>query len=169
MRTAFAILCSCVFLSLAALVPAQAGDHYGDGYDRGGYHGGGGYHRSGYDRPRYRSNVWYSSSCCYKKVVRHVRQVHYQRIYRESYYDRPYRHRHGYYDRPHRYGYSDRPYRESYYQRPYRPAYYDAPRSYDRGYDAYNSASYTERCYRKRVPLGDGRGGWVWGHKTTCY
>jgi hypothetical protein len=152
-----------VILSLAALAPAQAGDYYGDGYYRSGYHGG------GYYGPRYRSNVWYSSSCCYKKVVRHVRQVHYHRIYREGYYDRPYRY--GYYDPPYRYRYGtyDRPYRHGYYERPYRPAYYDGPRYYDNGYDAYNSASYTDSCYRKRVPLGDGRGGWVWGLKTTCY
>lgn len=180
MRTAFAVLSSCVLLALATLsAPAQAGDYYGDGYYRGGYYRtGGGYYdggHRGYYAPRYSGrSVWYTSNCCYRKVVRH--SAHYERIYREGYYDRPYRsgyydrpYRDGYYGRPYRSSYYEQPYRQTYYDRPYRPAYYDTPRYYEGGYDSYNSASYTDSCYRKRVPLADGRGGWVWGAKIACY
>jgi hypothetical protein len=154
MRTAFAILCSCVLLTFSVVIEsAKAGDYYDGGY-----------------RVRRSANVWYSSDCCYKKVVRHIRQVRY--VHTE-----PYRH-HGYYDRPR--------YRESYYAPPPRyyseryPAHYStvyveparrrytdyyAPRytSY-RGYDAYNAA----QCYSRRVPVADGRGGWVWGFRQVC-
>lgn len=156
MRSAFAILCSCVLLGFSSFVgSAQAGDYY-DGY-----------------YPRRAANVWYSSDCCYKKIVRHVRQVRYVR-------NEPYR-RYGYYDAPR--------YRESYYAPPrdryYAPARYtetyDVPRysgyaprystyrSYDgyRGYDAYNAVS--DCSYNRRIPVADGRGGWVWGYRTGCY
>jgi ketosteroid isomerase-like protein len=97
MRAAFAILCSCVLFALAAFVgSAQAGDYY-----------------DGYSRPRSSANVWYSSDCCYKKVVRHVQQVRYVR-------SEPVRH-HGYYDAPR--------YRESYYAPP-RDHYYQQPARY---------------------------------------
>lgn len=184
MRTAFAAFCSCVLLSLAAVfAPAQAGDYYDNGYYRDGYqrhhdgyyrhrHHRYGYRRSyeryGYDRPRARS-VWYTSSCCYRRVVKHT-----------AYYERKYRPHHaGYYGRPNRYGYYDRPYyRDRYYggtyrYGAYRPAYYDSGRYYsgyrENGYDAYNTVSYGDTCASRRVPLADGRGGWVWGLKTNCY
>lgn len=163
-RIAFAILCSCVLAALGfPTSAARAGGYYDDGYYRHRYYD------DGYYRHRYRGHVWYSSKCCYKKIIRHERSVRYVRIDR-------WRH-HGYYGRPWRYGYYERPYRYGYYDRPYRPAYYyDAPRYYNDsywspGYDAYNavSAAYTDSCYRRRVPIGDGRGGWVWGLKTNCY
>lgn len=160
MRTAFAVLCSCVLLSLGVLTgPASAGEYYnGNGY----YH------------PRRAANVWYSSSCCYRKIVKHIRKVHYVRVepyrsYGDGYYDRPYRHsyygqpyRHSYYARPHRYSndYYDAPPRHRYVD------YYDAPR-YNGGYDAY-SAAYAQTCYQQRVRVPDGYGGWVWGSKTVC-
>src|ERR1051325_3160853 len=107
MRAAFALLWSCLVLSVAFLVsPANAGDWYdGDGYS-GGYYGGGyyrtgyygddhyrsryyddGYYRSryyddGYSyRPRHHGHSWYSSSCCYRRVVRHT--AWYERTYRD--------------------------------------------------------------------------------------
>jgi hypothetical protein len=167
---AFAVLCSCVLVLLG--VSAKAGDYYDDGYYR---------HRS--------NNVWYSSSCCYKKVIRHERSVRYSRIEeerrydRQGYYDRPYRD--NYSERPYRDSYSERPYRDSYYDRPYRPyrpvTYYDPPRRYvddsyvTRGYgglDGYSelgALASSENCYRRQVPVPDGRGGWVWSSRTRCY
>jgi len=166
MRTALAVLCTCVLFALGAFVgPAQAG----------GYR----YSDDGYYPRRQHGDVWYSSKCCYKKVIRHVRTVRYVRI-------DPYR-RHGYYGpyRPWREGYYGRP--SSYYGRPasYTEVYIDGPPPppryadyppprwrYDRwnGYDAYNSAdvNVAPTCYRRRAPVLDGRGGWVWGFKQVC-
>lgn len=151
-RVMSALLSACVLVSLSILTgPAKAGDYYDDGYSR----------------PRHSYNTWSSSDCCYKKVVRHERSVHYRRLHDEGYYDRP--HRQSYYDRP--------SYRQSYYDRPYRSSYtYDSPRRY--GYDSYVSSrysgysgysSYADNCYKRSVPIGDDRGGWVWGTKSRCY
>lgn len=171
MRTALAVLCTCVLFALGAFVgPAQAGGgyrSYDDGYYPRGHHG----------------DVWYSSKCCYKKIVRHVRQVRYVRV-------DPYR-RHGYYGpyRPWREGYYGQP--SSYYGRPASytevyvggppPRYGDYPPpppprwnghngGYNGGYDAYNAAGVdvAPTCYRRRAPVLDGRGGWVWGFKQVC-
>ena len=167
MRTAFAVLCTCVLLALGAFAgPAQAGGYryYDDGY---------------YPR-RPQGDVWYSSKCCYKKIVRHVRQVRYVRV-------SPWR-RYGYYGddyRPYRPYRPSRPYgdyggpasyTDIYIDVPPRPRYvdYPPPRSrYDRwdGYDAYNSAdvNVAPTCYQRRTPVLDGKGGWVWGFKRVCY
>jgi hypothetical protein len=164
-RVMSALLSACVLVSLSILTgPAKAGDYYDDGYSR----------------PRHSYNTWSNSDCCYKKVVR----VHYRRLENEGYYDRSYRqsnydrpsYRQSYYDRPsYRQSYYDRPsYRQSYYDRPYRSSYtYDSPRRY--GYDSYVSSgysgysSYADNCYKRSVPIGDDRGGWVWGTKSRCY
>jgi hypothetical protein len=146
-RIVFAILCGCVLVSLGVLTsPVKAGDYYEDGYSR----------------HRHSSNVWYSDNCCYRKIVRHERSVRYEREDDEPVYERR--------------GYYDRPYRSS--------RYYDAPRRYvndsyvarryvndgDYGYSGYAGyASYADTCSRRKVPLDDGRGGWVWGLKTNCY
>jgi hypothetical protein len=164
-RFAFALLWSCVLVACGIVsVPAKAGDYY-DG---------------GYHHHRYSSNVWYSSNCCYKKIVRHERSVRYvpteRPYYRDGYYERP-RYRGSYYDRPYRSSYySDRHYyRSGYYERPaYRSSYYyNTPRRYvsdsyavryaGEGY--YGYAGYRDGCTRVRVL--DGRGGWVWG--SRCY
>lgn len=157
-RVVSALLSACVLVSLAILTsPAKAGDYYDDGYYR--------------PRHSYNYNTYYSTDCCYKKIVRHERSVHYRRLNDESYYDRPYRH--SYYAPP--------SYRPSYYDRPYRSSYtYDSPRRY--GYDSYVSrgyvssysnyptySSYADSCYQRSVPIADDRGGWVWGTKTRCY
>jgi hypothetical protein len=121
-RIAFLVLCSCV-LGLGFLGgPAEAGD-YGARY------------------------VWYSSSCCYQKVVRHERDVRYVRI--------------GEY-RPH----------YAYYARP--PVYvYRAERHRIVQFSEFNYSGVVayagEDCYWREVPLRDGRGGWVWGVTTICY
>lgn len=137
-RIAFAVLCSCVLVSISFVTsPAKAGD----------------YNEDGYYRHRHSGNVWYSSSCCYKKIVRHERSVRYVPVDEERRYER-----HGYYDRP---------YRSS--------SYYDAPRRYvddsyaPRRYDSYSGySSYADSCYTRRVQVEDGRGGWVWGVKRVC-
>lgn len=144
-RIAFAVLCSCVLLSLGILSsPAKAGDYYG-----GGHYG-----------HRHYGNVWYSSSCCYKKIVRHERSVRYVRIDEEGSY-----HRHGYYDQPYRSSYYGEPRRyEDYSYAPRRHYYGGYHSGYSSGY-----ASYAESCYRRKVRVADDRGGWVWGVKTNCY
>jgi hypothetical protein len=64
---------------------AQAGDYYGG---------------SSY-APRHYGQVWYSSSCCYRRVVRHERSVYYVPAYGGGYYsDRHYGYRGGYYGPP---------------------------------------------------------------------
>lgn len=158
MRFAFAVLCSCVLVALS--VPATAGDYYGNGY-----------------RHRHGGSVWYSSSCCYKKIVRHERSVRYVRVDE----GRPY-YRNGYHDRPYRNGYyHDRPYRSSYYygspRRYVSDGYYDNGnggyyngngRYYSSGYDA-GYDSYAQSCTWRKARIADGRGGWVWGGKRVCY
>ena len=153
MRIAIAALCSCVLVSLGVLAnPAKAGDYYGDGY-----------------RHRHSDNVWYSSDCCYKKIVRHERSVRYSRIQDERRYER-----HGYYDRPYRPSYTyDSPRRYDYSYTP-RRSVYDGYNGYN-GYNGYSGyagiaySSHADSCYRRRVPIEDGRGGWVWGVKANCY
>ncbi len=141
-RIVFAVLSACVLVSLGLLTsPAKAGD----------------YNEDGYYRHRHSDNVWYSSNCCYRKVVRHERSVRYERVDEERSYER-----HGYYDRS---------YRQSYYSdtpRRYRDDSY-APRHYGySGYSGYSGyASYANSCDRRRI--ADGRGGWVWGVRADCY
>ena len=153
-RIAYVILCSCllVFAALSA-GPANAGDgyyrngnygnygNYGDVAYRDGYNGG------RYDRGRtYRSHptrVWYSSNCCYRKIVRHVRAVRYVHV-------RP-RHRYyGYYDRPHS-----------------RVSYYDVPPRRYGGYGGYAERDYG--CHRRRVRAIGADGEWVWAVSARCY
>ena len=177
MRNAFAVLCSCVLLVFCfAVSPASAGEYYNGYY------------------PRYRGNVWYSSDCCYKKIVRHVREVRYVRTWPVRRYGccgPDYGPRYGYGPyRPYREGYYApyRPYREGYYGRPasYTEVYvgparrfegyppgYPGPRYYNgrygNGYDAYNSADIPAvSCHWRRTPVLDGKGGWVWGFKRAC-
>ena len=135
-RVAFAVTATCVFAFITALAgAAQAGEYYrsDDGYRV---------------QPYHRSvNVWYSSSCCYRKVVRHERIVRYVPVERHRYVERPYRY--GYYDEP-------RPYRR------YAPAY----RSSHWVESVYSGNA--DICYARRVRVLDGRGGWIWGVRTVC-
>ena len=125
-------------------VSAQAGDYYDGGYRS--------YYDGGYRN--YSRNVWYSSNCCYKKIVRHSRSVRYVPT-DDGYYDRSYRRSYygdGYVSR--RYvnnGYYDNGYSNGYYNNSY----------YNNGY-----GSYAQNCRRERIY--DGRGGWVWGDRR-CY
>ena len=139
-RVVSALLGACVLVSLGLVTgSAKAGDYYDDGYYRSRH-----------------SNSWTSSDCCYKKIVRHERNVHYRRLENESYYDRP--------------RYDDRSYRQSYYDRPYRSYTYETPRRYVDSYSGYSSySSYADSCYKRSVPIADNRGGWVWGTKSNCY
>lgn len=138
-RYSIAALCACLLVSFGILsTPAKAGEYYNGGY---------------YRHP---GNVWYSSNCCYRKVVRHERSVRYVAV----------EHERSYYPSSH-YGYSS-----SYYARPYRHSYYaDQPRRYvDDGYYGSRSYdSYASNCYRRKVQVLDGRGGWVWGSRSSCY
>jgi hypothetical protein len=152
-RIAFAFLCSCLLIPLGLVAtPARAGDYYSGG----GYYGDGYYRTRHYDdyyRPRrHYGGTWYTSKCCYRRVVRH--SAYYERTYRSSYYDD------GYYRRSYRSGYYERPYYRhryysDYYERPYRSYRY-----YDTGYSTYDN------CYGGRVRVADGRGGWVWGRRV---
>lgn len=152
-----AVLCLSVLALLGVVVPAKAGDYYDNGYRTSGYR-----------------NVYYSSSCCYKKVVRHETTSRYVRVdedrsyYRGGYYDRPYRSS-SYYDRPRRYV-------DDNYYAPRRYVGYD-----NGGYSGYSDYSnysgysgnpgysaYGQSCYRQRVRVEDGRGGWVWSSTRVC-
>jgi hypothetical protein len=171
-RIAFAFLTAFVLTSLGLLTsPATAGDYYyGDGYDNGyysdvGYYGHR-YNDDGYYRHRYSDdgyyyhhrhygNTWYTSNCCYRRVVRHT--AWYEPTYRYGDYDNGYYH--------HRY-YGDGYYRHPYY-RNYYSGYYERPyRYYDLGYNSVGYASYNG-C--ERIPLADGRGGWVWSRRAGCF
>lgn len=166
MRTAFTVLCSCLLLALGVVASqAQPRDRYDDGDTRPG------------------TNVSYSSDCCYKKIVRTIREVRYVRITPPRRYGwGPERH----YSRPHHPAHVHRPasYSEvhvapvrrfgGYYER----RRYDRPRydrydGYDDGYDAYNAVDaptveVVPVCTSTRVRVLDGKGGWVWGLKRVC-
>ncbi len=172
---AFALLCALGLGSLAlASSPAQAGNYgyYGDGYYLRHHYSHVGYRP--YYRHRHRhTRVWYTSSCCYRKVVRHTRSVHYQRLYEgEGYPDYGRSYHRSYYSRPNYTGYYGRRYRYSgYYGYPYhRPYYSDYVRRpyryYDRGYD---SVGYSRYASCRKMPLRDGHGGWVWSRRAGCF
>ena len=114
----YAVLCSCSLSPGLAGGPAQAGSYGG-------------------------SSVWYSSSCCYQKVVRHRRDV--------------------FYVRAGAYGY-DNPYRRAYaYAAPSRRVRFSEFDYYSR-YGDYGRAG----CFWQEVPVRVWPG-WVWGVRTTCY
>jgi hypothetical protein len=138
MRRIALVLSWCVIASVVML----AGPSYAGGYYR---------YDDGYSyRPHHRNvRVWYSSSCCYRRVVRHETSVRYVPVERYGYYDHP--RRYGYYERPYRYRYSDYPYYRSYSASNWR------------------DVGYTESCYLRRTRILDGRGGWVWGVRRVCY
>jgi hypothetical protein len=146
------VLCLSVLALLGAVVPAKAGDYYSNGYGNGGYYNGyrnGGYY-NGYRNGGY-GNVYYSSRCCYQKVIRHETTSHFVRLDEGgSYYGGN--------------GYYGRPYRSSYY--------YDRPRYIgygNGGYSGYSGYSaYAQSCYSQRVRVDDGRGGWVWSLRRVC-
>jgi hypothetical protein len=130
MRTILAALCSCAFVVALSAAPAQAG-----GYGYGGY------------GP---SHVWYSSSCCYRRVVRHRRDVFYVRA--------------GgpvaggavvVYPRPPRY---------ALFAEPHQRVHFSA-------YDYYPSdGNYgLAGCYWREAPVQTVPGVWVWGRKVCCY
>lgn len=131
------VLSWCVFTSLAFLSgPAKAGDDYAN-------------------HPRRNVRVWYTSSCCYRKIVRDVTTVRYVRVkprhraYRASYY------------RPYRYGRSWRHYRARYHY----------------GYRYWPRWRYVGVLYANYVPPPDCRlvriagidDTWVWARRAGCF
>ena len=72
-RIAYVILCSCLIAVVGLLAqPAKAGDREDGSYD---------IHVS--YRPHYSNRAWFTSTCCYLKIVRHAhgrRQVRYMRV-----------------------------------------------------------------------------------------
>lgn len=130
-RVLLGVLCCCALASFAVLNgPAKAGDYDG--------------HRSSSA-----SRVWYTSSCCYRKIVRHVTRVRYVRV------------------RPHRYYYGDygRRYRTTSYERPY--GYYRTwPR---RRVHGYRYANYVSPPDCRLVRIADIDGGWVWARRAGCF
>ena len=131
----YAALCSCAFVFCLSTGPAQAG-----GYGYGVYGGYGGYRGS---------DVWYSSSCCYQKLVRHRRDVFYVRA--GAYVP-------GYYLYPRRYGYG-----YGHFVVPYRRVRLSEFDYYSR-YGGYGRVG----CYWREAPIPVWLG-WVWGVSTTCY
>lgn len=143
LRIAYVILYSCliVFAGLIAS-PASAG-HRDDGYNRDVSY-----------RPQRAGRAWYSSSCCYRKIVRHVRQVRYVEV------KPPRKKQAG--RKPHR-RYRD----DGYYDRPDdRVSYYDVPPRYVED-DDYVAGP--DRCRHRRVRVLSDDGGWVWALTARCY
>ena len=134
--------CAVVFSALLA-GPSYAGDYYryDDGYS--------------YRTHHHNAGVWYSSSCCYRRVVRHEATVRYVPIERYGYYDDPYRR--SSYHQQYRYGYYARPYRYSSY-----PTYRSETVS------GWRDASYGQGCYWRRVRVDDGGGDWGWVSRRVC-
>jgi len=127
MRAIFAALCLCALTLALPAAPAQAGG-YGIGV-----------HGPGY--------VWYSSSCCYRRVVRHQRDVFYVRagafapdavvVY------------------PRRRVYAEVPHRRVRFSK----------------FDTFwNDGEFgLTGCYWREAPIHVAPGAWFWGRKTTCY
>ena len=76
--------------------------------------------------------------------------VGYERVYREDY-ERPYYRPYGY---------------QQYGGPSYVASGYDDPRRY---YGGDYFSGYGDWCYRRRIRIFDGRGGWVWGMPASCY
>ena len=133
-RVVSCVLSFCVLASLAFLGgPANAGDDYAY-------------------RPQRQTRVWYTSDCCYRKIVRDVTTVRYVRVkrihrrYRTAYH-RPYRYR--------------------------RPWHYHQPH-YGSAYGAWNGprwryANYLPPPDCRLVRLTDGAGGWIWARRAGCF
>jgi hypothetical protein len=164
LAVAFIFACVLIPFGLAA-GPANAGEYYDDGYYR----------------HSYADNVWYSSHCCYRKIVRHEQSVRYVRVeneapyYQHGYYERPYYERsysdRSYYERPYRSSYYyERPYRWGHYVRPWHYVDYSYTPSDYTGYRYWDTSVYSrhaENC--GRIPLRDGTGGWVWSRRAGCF
>lgn len=141
-RVASAVLSTCLIAFAALLAgPAHAGDYYR-------YDGGYSYHAH-----PHAGHVWYSSSCCYRRIVRHEARVRYVPV------------EHYGYERPYHYGLYERPYHDGYYGH-HRYADYPYYRSY--AVSSWRDAAYAEDCYARKVRVPDGGGGWVWGIKRVC-
>lgn len=138
-RIAYVILCSCLVVG-AGLVAIPAGAHEdNDSYSE------------VVNRP-HRQPVWYSSVCCYMKIVRHVgdrRQVRYVRVrgprYRPDDRDRP------------RKPVNHRPRRAT---KATKYEVYVVRRDRDRR---------RVRCHRRRVRVLGANGGTVWALTARCY
>lgn len=138
LRIAYVILCSCLVV-VAGLGATPAGAHEDDGY-----------YSDVVNRP-HRRPVWYSSTCCYLKIVRHVgdrRQVRYVRV------------------RGNRYRPNDR-------APPRKPVTYrHRPRPTTK-YDVYvvrrDRGVRRDRCHRRRVRVLSADGGSVWALTARCY
>ena len=117
---AFVALCSCVLVLGGLSGPVKAGDYGSD-------------------------HVWYSSGCCYQKIVRHERDVRYLRAGAFApYYET--------YPRP-----------DVHVAEPHRVVRFSEFDYYTR-YGDYGRAG----CYWREAPLHDWRG-WVWGVKVFCF
>lgn len=162
-RIAYVILCSCL-LAIAGLVvsPAFAGSRDGGSYRDDGYYREADDYRDIDFRPHRIPRVWYSSSCCYRKIVRHVgsvRQVRYVKVPPPQV-------------------------EETAVKLPYaRPAHLGPSKQVSRGDSARHVAKYEvivvrhdrdhapvrERCRHKRVRVLSGDGGTVWALTARCY
>jgi len=158
-RIALAVLGFCVLVLASPLTsnPAAAGEYY---RGHAGYGGG---------------DVRYSSSCCYRKVVKYVRKVSYVRVddgNRDGYYAPRYRSSY-YYGSPYRTAVYAEPYRSPAYDaRPYRydGGGYEGGASGDRvGYGVSYGDRYAGSCTVRRIRVADGYGGWVWARSRICY
>ena len=129
MRAIFAALCFCAFALALSAASAQAGG-YGIGV-------------------RGPSDVWYSSSCCYRRVVRHQRDVFYVRA--GAFVPR------------------------AAVVYPRRPVYVRVVEPHRRvrltEFDIYwNDGEFgLTGCYWHEAPIHVAPGAWFWGRKTTCY
>ena len=169
LRIAYVILCSCpiVFAGLVATVTAANAGYRDDGYRDNGYRDNGnrddGYYVDVAHPPHRASRVWYSSRCCYMKIVRHVgdrRQVRYVKVdpsrmkkaWLEQKRERV-RERNGY-DRPRK--------RVGRYGRSWRDEEYKVI-VVRRDGDGDG-----ERCRHRRVRVLKPGGGWTWAVKARC-
>lgn len=116
-RAAFAVLSVCVSASLNGYPSAAVA---------GGYHG--------YDR------VWYSESCCYRKIVRHERRVGYVPVGIGAYIE---------------------PHRVVQVLAPPDPLLYDSA--------LVGFVSDHMVCTRRLFTADNGLGGWRWVSKIICY
>ncbi len=127
MRAIFAALCLCAFALTLPAAPAQAGG-YGIGV-----------HGPGY--------VWYSSSCCYRRVVRHQRDVFYVRA--------------GAFAPDAVVVYPRARVRTVVPHRRVRFSEFDT---------FWNDDEFgLTGCYWREAPIHVAPGAWFWGRKTTCY
>ncbi len=149
-RIAYVILCSCLFAVVGLLAqPASAGGRgYGNSDD--------GYYVHIPRPPERPARAWYSSECCYMKIVRHVGRVRQERFVKIK----PSRMKKAWLEQKRE--------RAAHRRRIGRRDHPDRRAEYKVIVVRRNGTDDHERCRHRRVRVLKPGGGWTWAVKARC-